>query len=186
MEGLHSPFLLAASALKCYECRSYESRDDCEDNRLPRPQSLLLDSGQQGARGKSLALRTRAQLPRVALQEPGKKRLWRRQDNRIKVMCLGSNRCLTAKISSINTSLVAHLKGCAKTCDPSDVPACQHPSIKCEVRCCGGDYCNAGPILMVSSVFIMLCALIAAALGQNRGFYGKGGTFLIHDCLACI
>ena len=27
----------------------------------------------------SLALRTRAQLPRVALQEPGKKRLWRRQ-----------------------------------------------------------------------------------------------------------
>ena len=26
-----------------------------------------------------IALRTRAQLPRVALQEPGKKRLWRRQ-----------------------------------------------------------------------------------------------------------
>ena len=78
---------------------------------------------------------------------------------------MGSNDCVKVKISSTKTSLIGYAKGCAKTCNARDVPACQDPAIKCEIHCCSGNYCNAGPTLVISGVFIMSCALIAAALG---------------------
>ncbi|CAH3179659.1 unnamed protein product [Porites evermanni] len=65
--------------------------------------------------------------------------------SRRRVRCLSSQHCITA--SAKRTSGIkdeGYVKGCAATCSASDIPICNNPNYKCEVKCCSSDYCNGG------------------------------------------
>ena len=59
--------------------------------------------------------------------------------------CSSSQFCVT--VSAMSTSGVkveAYARGCATSSSASDVPICNQPNVKCDMKCCSSDYCNDG------------------------------------------
>ena len=59
------------------------------------------------------------------------------------VRCLNSQECVTASAHAVSgVKDEGYVKGCAATCLASDIPICNGPNVKCDVKCCSSDYCN--------------------------------------------
>ena len=85
---------------------------------------------------------------------------------RFRVTCSTSQHCV--KASAYTTSGIkqeAYVKGCAKTCEASDIPVCNHPHVKCEVHCCSSDFCNAASGPVVSGLLLVVAANFIHLLG---------------------
>ena len=65
-------------------------------------------------------------------------------NKRTRVMCRSSQPCLTARAYGLLGDHVGKVfvKGCASYCLASDIPACNHPNVTCELDCCYFDFCN--------------------------------------------
>ena len=68
-------------------------------------------------------------------------------NKRTTMRCRNSQRCGTARVSGYlgNRMINFYVKGCAFYCSPSDIPACNHPNVTCELNCCYSDFCNGKP-----------------------------------------
>ena len=60
--------------------------------------------------------------------------------------------CVKVKVK--NSFDEAHAKGCAVTCNATDIPLCREQGTVCKLGCCFSDLCNEGPGFLVNGLIL--------------------------------